>query len=390
MPLFLPETEEDMAEKISLRGMTWSDPRGYDPVVAAASEFQKKYPHVSITWDKRSLQGFESTPVDELAATYDFIVVDHPHMGAVVSENCLLPLDKYAPATTLARLQAETVGKSYQSYFNQGHQWATPIDAAAQVQAIRPDLRPAPLRNMSDVLVAAQSGHVVWPMRPPHVLMSFFTQAANIGSPCAVTPGPLLDRSAGQKVLAFLQHVYGLLDPACRDMDPIAALDALAEGNTFSVCPLVYLYAPYGAQGYKAHAIAFHDIPALGNSGPLGSALGGTGCAVSARTAHPELCTEFALWLASADVQRGLYASNTGQPGNAMAWGDAQVNAAKGNAYAQTRMTHEAAWLRPRHAGYMQFQEEGSHMLLDALDGKIPNDTVLDALDTCFNESFPA
>ena len=71
------------------------------------------------------------------------------------------------------------------------------------------------------------------------------------------------------------------------------------------------------------------------------------------------------------------------------AWGDAAVNAAVGNAYANTRLTHEAAWLRPRHKGYMAFQEEGSHIVLEAITGRIPHAAALDALDQRFIESFP-
>lgn len=377
-----------MPQPIQLRGMTWSDPRGYDPVVAAATAFAALEPGVSIRWDKRSLQEFESTPVEELSALYDLMVIDHPHVGAVVREGCLLPLDAHAGADDLARLAAETVGKSFGSYTLAGHQWALPIDAATQVQAIRPDLLAAPLRRFAGVLAEAQAGRVVWPLRPPHGLMSFFTLAANTGAPCAVTSGPLLPRADGLRVLAAMQALADAVDPACFAMDPIAALDVLAEGSRFVLAPLCYLYAPYGTQGYRAHAIAFHDIPALGTNGPLGSALGGTGIAVSARTDHPALCTRFALWLASAEVQRGLYAAHNGQPGNARAWGDATVNARVGNAYAQTRMTHEAAWLRPRHAGYMAFQQEGADIINMALQGRLAHDTALAALDARFEESF--
>ncbi len=379
-----------VTDAIVLKGMTWSDPRGYDPVVAAATDFARLHPNVTIVWDKRSLQGFESTPVEELAAQYDLMVIDHPHVGAVVEQSCLLPFDDHAPRMALARIEAETVGKSYQSYFYAGHQWALPIDAAAQVQALRPDRVSAPLARFAEVVELAREGRVVWPLRPPHVLMSFFTLAANTGAPCSVVPGPLLDPVAGRGVIEAMQALFDAVDPACHGMDPIAALDALAEGDRFDLCPLTYLYAPYGSDGYRAHRIAYHDIPALGKAGPLGSALGGTGIAVSARTAHPELCVEYALRLASADLQRGLYARNNGQPGNAVAWSDATVNAAVGGAYLDTRMTHEAAWLRPRHAGYMAFQEEASHILLDALEGRSDPGTVLAALDDRFNESFPA
>lgn len=378
-----------MAAEIVLRGMTWSDPRGYDPVVAAAAEFARLNPGVRINWDKRSLQGFESTPVDVLAATYDLMVIDHPHVGAVVTDDCLLPIDEHGDAECLLRLESETVGKSFASYRLAGRQWALPIDAATQVQAIRPDLLPAPVQRWDQVMRAARDGAVLWPLRPPHVLMGFYTLAANLGDPCAVTRGPLVSRQTALAVLAALQALADLVDPACLAMDPIAALNALADGRTHRIIPLTYLYAPYARDGYRPHRVAFHDIPAIGRNGPIGSALGGTGIAVSARTAHPALCTRFAVWLASAEVQRGLYAANNGQPGNARAWGDAAVNAAVGNAYANTRLTHEAAWLRPRHKGYMAFQEEGSHIVLDALTGRTSHAAALDALDQRFIESFP-
>lgn len=379
-----------MPDTLCLRGMTWSDPRGYDPVVAAAAAFAAGHPGVTIQWDKRSLQGFESTPLPELAATHDLMVIDHPHVGEALAAGCLLPLDGPATAGDLTRLQGETLGKSFASYSLAGRQWALPIDAAAQVQAIRPDRLAAPLRRWSEVLDQARQGRVVWPLRPPHVLMSFFTLCANLGEPCAVTPGPLVPRATGLQALAAMLALAEAVDPACHGMDPIAALDALADSPRLALAPLTYLYATYGRPGYRPHRLAFHDIPCLGPHGPLGSALGGTGIAVSARTAHPALCTRFALWLASAPVQRGIYAAANGQPGNARAWGDAQVNDATGQAYARTRLTHEAAWLRPRHAGYMGFQHDGSAILSDALRGRTAPETALDALDRRFNESFSA
>lgn len=379
-----------MAETRTLRGMTWSDPRGYDPLVAASAAFRDRHPHVRIDWDKRSLQGFESTPVDELAATYDLMIIDHPHVGEVVAQNCLLPIDRHGDPALLEQLASETVGKSYHSYFYGGHQWALPVDAACQVQAIRSDLCDAPLTDLSAVIAAARAGRVLLPLRPPHVLMCFFTLMANLGTPFPVSRDTALDPANGGRTMEALQALSDAVDPACHGMDPIAALDALADGSRAAMIPFTYLYAPYAQEGYRPNRLSYHDIPAAGLSGPLGSALGGTGLAVSARTEHPELCTEFALWVASAGVQSGLYTANNGQPGNALAWADAAVNARTGNAYHQTRMSHEAAWLRPRHAGYMGFQEEASHILLDALTGKTTHDSALSALHARFLESFPA
>ena len=53
----------------TLRGMTWSHPRGYDPMVATAAEWKQRT-GVEIVWDKRSLQDFESFPVEDLARQF--------------------------------------------------------------------------------------------------------------------------------------------------------------------------------------------------------------------------------------------------------------------------------------------------------------------------------
>ena len=76
-----------------------------------------------------------------------------------------------------------SVGGSYASYRWQGRQWAFPIDAAAQVQAYRPGLIAGPAKTWDDVITLAEQGKVIFPLRAPHSLMSFFTLAANLGTP---------------------------------------------------------------------------------------------------------------------------------------------------------------------------------------------------------------
>lgn len=376
-----------MPDRIELRGMTWSDPRGYDPVVAAAREFASRFPGLNITWHKRSLQGFETTPVDELAASYDLMVIDHPHVGAVADQGCLLPFETHTSEDALAELANQSVGKSFQSYFLHGRQWALPIDAATQVQAHRADLSPR-VERWIDVVRKARDGHVIWPLRSPHVLMNFYTLAANLGRPCATSYGDLVDIPTGLHVFEQLRAVSQHMDDAFYTMDPIAVLDELSGTDRYHLSPLVYLYKGYANEGYRASRISFTDMPVLGRNGPLGSALGGTGIAISSKTAHPDLCTEFALWLAGAECQSGLYARSNGQPGNALAWSDPGVNTPVGNAYYNTRLTHETAWLRPRHDGYMQFQEEGSEIVADALRGKVEPDAAVARLNERFRASF--
>ena len=75
-----------------MRGMTWNHSRGYDPLVAASAAWRARTGQ-EIVWDQRSLQDFETFPVDELARAYDLIVIDHPHVGQLTNEGCQLPLD---------------------------------------------------------------------------------------------------------------------------------------------------------------------------------------------------------------------------------------------------------------------------------------------------------
>lgn len=378
-----------MVEPISLTGLTWSDPRGYDPVVAAAKAYGSDHPGFFLTWEKQSLQGFESAPIDELAARYDLMVIDHPHVGAVAGEGSLLALDTVLDRHALAELANQSVGRSFQSYFLDGHQWALPIDAATQVQARRPDLT-APAKRWSDVIALAEEGAVIWSLRSPHGLMNFFSLAANLGRPCRVSPGDLVELATGRRVFEAMAALARHMDEAFYRLDPIAVLDEMASGGRYRLAPLIYLYKGYANEGYRPHRIAFTDIAPLGENGPIGSTLGGTGIAVSAKTKHPKACADFALWLAGEECQTELYVNANGQPGNALAWCDRAVNEAVQDAYRDTRLTIETAWLRPRHKGYVAFQEEGAEIVADALRRRIGSDEAVARLNERFRASFAA
>ena len=374
----------------ALRGMTWSHPRGYDPMVACSALWQRQT-RVQIIWDKRSLQDFESFPVEDLARAYDLIVIDHPHVGQITRENCLAPLDVPGREAERAALAAGSVGQSYASYRWQGRQWGLPIDAATQVLAFRPDLLGAAPRRWDEVLDLARDGRVMVPLRPPHSLMAFLTLAGNLGSPCAVTGPELIAPHAGAEVYACLQEIAALVDPVCAGMDPLAVLEAMADPASRIACaPLIYGYVSYAVPGFRPRLVGFADIAEAGQAGPVGSALGGTGIAVSAFSAQRAAATDFAYWIASAEVQRGAYTQGGGQPGHAAAWEDAGVNAAATGFYAGTRATLEGARLRPRHDGYMGFQAAASARLTDALLRHEAARPVIADINALFRDSFRA
>jgi multiple sugar transport system substrate-binding protein len=352
---------------MKLKGMTWSHPRGFDPMVACSNLWREKT-GVDIAWEKRSLQDFESFPVEELAAAYDLIVIDHPHVGQITRENCLLPLDEPAHADEISAISAGSVGRSYPSYHWRGRQWAFPIDAATQVQAYRPDRLKGPVRDLADVLALAERGRVALPMRPPHSLMTFYTLASHLSLSLNVEGPELIDRADGEVVLDWMSRLTGSIDAACFELDPIAVLDRMGAADCpCDLAPFIYGYVSYSLQGFRPARIAFADMPVIGGRAPSGSALGGTGIAVSARTKAPEQAKAFARWIASGAVQAGHYALADGQPGHADAWESGTVNGRVLDFYRNTKATLEGAFVRPRHDGYMAFQQQASQAISGGL-----------------------
>jgi multiple sugar transport system substrate-binding protein len=56
--------------------------------------------------------------------------------------------------------------------------------------------------------------------------------------------------------------------------------------------------------------------------------------------------------------------------------------------YVKTRATLDGAWVRPRHDGYMRFQQQASERLLDGIKAHEPPPRVIADLNTLFAASF--
>ncbi|SDA10674.1 multiple sugar transport system substrate-binding protein [Sphingomonas sp. NFR15] len=362
-----------------MRGMTWDHPRGFDPL-AAASALWEQQTGETIAWDRRSLQDFETYPVEDLAQRYDLIVIDHPHVGEIAESGCLIALDEAVEPAALAAIAAGSIGGSYESYRWARHQWALPIDAAAQVQAWVPSRIAAPVADWTDLTALALAGRAALPLRPPHSLMSLFTLCGLTGVRLDATGETLFPPEAA-RAFALLERFAAALDPCVYDMDPIALLEEMARpGATLAVAPLIYGYVSYAMPGFRSETIGFADVPTL-EHGPSGSALGGTGIAVSARGRDPAAAVRFATWIAGGAVQRDVIATHGGQPAHAAAWDADAANAATREFYRATRATLDAAWLRPRHRGYMAFQHLASQRLNLALQRQESADEAIMALN---------
>ena len=367
-----------------LKGMTWNHSRGYDPMVATSRAYNEAHPDIRITWEQRSLQAFADYPLNELAREYDLIVIDHPHVGAAAGQGCLAPLDGVGRDRELALLAAQTVGHSHVSYQYEGRQWALAIDAATQVAAFRPDLISQPPTRWAEVVELGREGRVLWPIKPVDALMGFYTLAANRGTPCAEQEDLLIAAADGLAVLDALRSLSINVPRECLEMNPIEVLDWLSRDGTYAYSPLLYGYTNYSRNGFRPHVVRFSDIPAIGEDGPCGSALGGTGIAVSAYCQASHAAIDYAYWIAGAECQKGLYFESGGQPGNAAAWSDPLLNEVSHDFFSATRATLEQAWLRPRYDTYLRFQDVGGDLVNAFLGGKTSPEKTLSGLQAAY------
>lgn len=371
---------------IRLRGMTWKHTRGLAPMVATAVRFRESHPDVSIEWEARSLSDFGEAPVENLAAQYDLVVLDHPYMGALAQAQCFLPLDEHLPADPMRDFAADSTGPSYSTYNLEGHQWALAIDAAAQVAGWRADLleregQHAP-QTWEDVLGLAQvrPGFVSLPLWPLDTLMCFFTLCANIGDPCFAEPGRLVSRETGEYALSMLRRLREVSAPQACSENPIAVWERMSTTDETAYCPLAFGYSNYARTGYRASVLSFGLIPSAGR-GALGATLGGAGLAVSARCEQRDLALEYASWVASRACQRTLYADSGGQPGSRSAWLDDGTNALANGYFRATLSVLEQAFVRPRHAGFIRFQNLAAEVLTRHLAGDLSAADTLAELD---------
>lgn len=382
-----------MSQPVRLRGMTWSHTRGFLPVVATAQRFQELHPDVEIVWEKRSLKGFEEFPVEKLAADYDLIVIDHPFVGYAAAHGPLLPLDEHLPAEFLADQAAHTVGASHSSYAYGGHHWALAIDAATPVAFWREDLLArhglAVPRAWHEMLALAKAGHVEIPAAPINCLMNFYTFCVAHGETPFTTEGRVVSPETGRAALGRLRDLITLCDPGCWSRNPIASHDLVASAANTRVayCPLAYGYSNYAREGYAARRLVFGAPPSFAGA-TLRTTLGGTGLAVSALRPHHAAALAYARFTASPEVQRTLYTAAGGQPGHRTAWTDTTNNAAAGDYFTRTLPVLDHAFLRPRHNGYMEFQERGGPVVHAALRGTLSDAEALAQLDALYHRSL--
>ncbi|MCR9065974.1 MAG: extracellular solute-binding protein [Cytophagales bacterium] len=349
-----------MSGKIELKGITWDHSRGFNPMVCTAQRFSELNPGVTITWEKRSLQAFADEPIDELAKRYDFLVIDHPWAGFAAKNKVILPLNRHLSKEFIADQRQNSVGKSYESYTYEGDLWALPIDAATPVAASRPDLIKSyglvlPT-NYTELLELSKTGRVIMPGIPQDTLMNFYIFCCNLGEPVCQSDEQVVSKKIGIQALLMLRELAKNMPDEVWAWNPIKVYEALSKGDKYLYSPWAYGYSNYCRKGYADHTIEFHDLIKIGESKGI-STLGGTGLAISAQCNQVDIALQYAEMVASPQCQESLYFEVGGQPGHRRAWLSDYTNQLSNNYFKNTLPTLDRAFLRPRYAGHMYFQD---------------------------------
>ena len=335
-------------------------------MVATAQRFSELHPGTEILWTRRPLQAFADTPLSRLAEEYDLLVIDHPFVGAAAASDFLLPLDEHVPSDFLSDQARHSVGGSHESYRYAGRQWALAIDAAAPISGRRPDSIESPPPDWAGVLELARGGRVAVAALPVDCLMNFFMLCCTLGEEPCRSADRVVAVDAGADALELLRELLCACPSECFVWNPIAVWEALASGGRLAYCPFAYGYSNYARRGYAAHALRFGGLPLLrGNR--LRSTLGGAGLAISRKCMERETALAYALYVAGAECQAGLYGASGGQPAHRAAWLDPETNRISNNFFRDTLSTLDDAWVRPRYPGYIEFQTEAGELVQEYL-----------------------
>ena len=375
----------------TLKGITWDHMRGFTSVVATAQRFHELHPDTDIVWQKRSLQEFADKPLPQLAAEYDLLVIDHPWAGFAAANGILRDLDALLSPQFLADQAANSVGQSHSSYNFGGTQWAVAIDAACPVSAHRPDLlekhdADAP-RTFDELVALADRGLVCCPSIALDVYGNFLNLLTAAGEAIFSNEEEVADRDAALVALERLRMLADRIPAKFFELNPIRTLEYMSQHDEFAYAPWTYGYTNYSRASYAPRLLRFGDVIGIEADKPGSTMLGGAGMAVSARCEHLDIATAYAEFTGSAAVQSGIYFEAGGQPGHRSAWTNPALDTRCAGFFSNTLPTLDRAFVRPRYAGYLDFQDTACLVIHEFLREGGDVGTTLDAVNRIYRET---
>lgn len=360
-----------------LKILCWGHRRAVDPLQAIARAFAIERPDLRLVIDVRPLSDFEHQGMASVAEHYDLIVYDHPFSGDIASGSLFVPLEDRFPDQLGAGADALYMGPSLASYRFAGHVWGAPIDAATQHAAYRADLLAAAGESVpvswQDVV---SMGHRLrrrglWlglAVHTPHALLTIGALMSNAGKPWTTDPTqPLqVDREALVDAYEAVRSLLTLCPPEALAWNSIDLHDAMVTRDDIVYTPCVYGYATY-AEADQRQRLSFANFAGAVPPHAAGSAIGGTAVGLSSRTPQRASALALIAFLLKQPIQDDLIPSHHGQPAFASAWHRPDNDARFNGYYTAVAESMHTAWIRPRHPGYIPFQNQAGRVVADAL-----------------------
>lgn len=341
---------------VKLRGISWDHPRGYDPLHAFSKRLVST--NLTIKWDKRSLKDFGDKSLQELARTYDLLVIDHPHIGSVHQQRTLVNLNDYLSADEQELFNAESVGHSMESYWYKGSQWAIPIDASCQTAAYRPDLLnadqlPDSWKGLIDFAAVLKEKELFigTALCPTDCNCIFLTIAAQHKFSVAHAREKFIRVEDGVAVLETIKMIAELSHPESLLWNPVDLYNKMTSADEIAYCPAAFAYINYSRPELK-NRLRFAAIP----GGP-GALLGGAGLGVSAFSENIPESVDVLRQLCDPLYQQHNYRRDGGQPAMLSAWKNEMTDEESGNFFSEVYPVIKNAYMRPRYPFWPKFQE---------------------------------
>ena len=382
--------------RIKLKGSTWGHERGYASLKALNADHSNLFP-ADIAWDVRTLQQFADQPMSELSKKYDLIVFDHPWTGEIAAKEYFYPLDHFLSKEFLAEQEANSVGKSYESYIWKGHIYGLQIDTAAHVSAVRPDLlaknsakKPSTWIKTLDLakrLMAEKKPLLALPLDPVNIWCLFMTLAANQKMNPYQNGKQVLPDEKFLELINFIIEISKYGPKEAFDWNPIRLLDAMSSGDEVMYSPALFGYSNYGMAGFRKNLIEFGPIPSAG-FGSIGGIMGGAGIGITKSCKNPEIAAKVIEVIGSPKIQRTLYATTGGQSSHRSAWLDRDLNSFTNNFYTNTLDNLDNSYLRPRFPGFIEIQTGSGDILAEAVYGKISPRKAIEGINKLYQDQL--
>lgn len=379
---------------IALRGITWKNPRGYDPLVAASKVWADTHPYLNIEWDQLPWYEFENKILKSLAdadGRYDMIMFDHPWTGKMASKKWLIPWDTLSGKEYVADLRHRVVTPGTESYELYGHQWALPLDGACHAGLYRKDL------VGDNAMPATWEGIAKWAEayhNPPHsyaliislegVLGSclFLSMMAGLGYPPYTNEKmPACNRDAAAYVLTILKDLLRFTPPGSSRLGPWDIYERFCSEDDVVYSPSIFAYVNYFGKGARRENLRLCQVPGFVDGQAGKPILGGVGLGIAHTCRHVEEAKALGEFLMSETVQREIFPAYSGQPSTYSAWMDPEINRTFNNFYADLSSNMSNAYIRPRYPAFHRIELEVGKILQSWWDEDVPLSKVLDSLN---------